>query len=116
VATSTHGITGVGWPSNRLPSLRKLSSSSSEMAPAALKQAYRSGEACPFEKTRWSPAGLVGSSKSSFRCPSSSTAIRSAADMEDVGWPEPPASLLRIESTRSCCASSWRKSLRSILG
>ena len=55
-----------------------------------------SGEAWPFEKTRWSPAGFEGSSKSSFRWPSSSTAIRSAADIEEVGWPEPPASLLRI--------------------
>ena len=39
VATSTQGSTGVGWPSSRLPSLRKLSSSSSVIAPAALKQA-----------------------------------------------------------------------------
>ena len=36
VATSTHGIFGVGCPSSREPSLRKVSSSSSETAPAAL--------------------------------------------------------------------------------
>jgi hypothetical protein len=35
VATSTHGSTGVGWPSRRLPKRRKESSSSSEIAPAA---------------------------------------------------------------------------------
>ena len=34
-----------------------------------------------------------------------STAIRSAADMLDVGWPEPAEVLHRIESTRSCWAS-----------
>ena len=31
-----------------------------------------------------------------------STAIRSAADMLDVGWPEPAEVLHRIESTHSC--------------
>ena len=36
----------------------------------------------------------------------SSTAIRSAADIEEVGWPEPAAAAARTESTRSCCASS----------
>src|ERR1700680_2202130 len=30
----------------------------------------------------------------------------SAADIEDVGCPEPAAVVLRILSTRSCCASS----------
>jgi hypothetical protein len=45
VATSTQGSLGVGWPSRRLPSLRKLSSSSSEIAPAALYSAYSSGDA-----------------------------------------------------------------------
>ena len=37
VATSTQGRIGVGWPSSRLPSLRKVRSSSSVIAPAALK-------------------------------------------------------------------------------
>ena len=36
VATSTHGIFGVGCPSSREPNLRKVSSSSSVIAPAAL--------------------------------------------------------------------------------
>jgi hypothetical protein len=36
VATSIQGMAGVGWPARRLPSLRKESSSSSEIAPAAL--------------------------------------------------------------------------------
>ena len=35
-----------------------------------------------------------------------STAMRSAADMEEVGWPEPAAADARTESTRSCCPSS----------
>jgi hypothetical protein len=36
VATSTHGIAGVGWPCSRWPKVRKVSSSSSVIAPAAL--------------------------------------------------------------------------------
>src|SRR6516225_844479 len=32
--------------------------------------------------------------------------MRSAADMLDVGWPDPAAVLHRTESTRSCWASS----------
>ena len=39
-----------------------------------------------------------------------STAIRSAADIEEVGWPEPAAADVRMESTRSCWPSSRRKS------
>ena len=35
-----------------------------------------------------------------------STAIRSAADIEEVGWPELAAAAARTESTRSCWASS----------
>src|SRR5690242_11173525 len=35
-----------------------------------------------------------------------SVASKSAADMLDVGWPEPALVLARIESTRSCCPSS----------
>ena len=35
VATSTHGMIGTGWPSNFEPNLRKLSRSSSLIAPAA---------------------------------------------------------------------------------
>jgi hypothetical protein len=34
-----------------------------------------------------------------------STAMRSAADIEEVGCPEPAAVLQRMESTRSCCPS-----------
>jgi len=44
-----------------------------------------------------------------------STAIRSAADMLDVGWPDPAAVLARTESTRSCWASS-KTSARSEAG
>ncbi len=35
VATSTQGRSGVGWPSSREPNLRKVSSSSSSIAPTA---------------------------------------------------------------------------------
>ena len=45
VATSTQGMTGVGWPCSRLPCCRKVSISSSLMAPAALYIEYSSGEA-----------------------------------------------------------------------
>src|SRR5580704_19025958 len=33
--------------------------------------------------------------------------MRSAADMLEVGWPDPAEVLQRIESTRNCWASSW---------
>src|SRR5437870_305719 len=42
------------------------------------------------------------------------TAMRSAADIDDVGWPEPAAVLHRIESTRSCWPS-WRANSRSVV-
>src|SRR5579859_7414027 len=42
------------------------------------------------------------------------TAIRSAADIDEVGWPEPAAVLQRIESTRSCWPS-WRANSRSVV-
>src|SRR5438874_1168349 len=37
-----------------------------------------------------------------------STASSSAADIEEVGWPDPASPLIRTASTRSCWASSWR--------
>src|SRR3989475_12634387 len=42
------------------------------------------------------------------------TAMRSAADIEEVGWPEPAAVLQRMESTRSCWPS-WRANSRSVV-
>jgi hypothetical protein len=60
----------------------------------------------PFEKIRWSLAGAFGSSQSRRRCRATSTASRSAADMLDVGCPEPTLVLERIESTRNWAASS----------
>ncbi len=44
--------------------MRKVSSSSSLIAPAAWYIEYSSGEAWPFEKTRWSLCGSSGASKS----------------------------------------------------
>src|SRR5690242_8447743 len=67
---------------------------------------YSSGEACPFEKIKWSLLELLGSAKSYLKCPASRTAISSAADMDDVGWPDPAAVLQRMLSIRSCWASS----------
>ena len=40
--------------------------------------------------------------------------MRSAADIDDVGWPDPAAVLQRIESTRSCWPS-WRANSRSVV-
>ena len=64
VATSTQSIAGVGCPWSLLPNLRKVSSSSSEIAPAALYREYSKGEAWPLEKIRWSLLGSSWSSKS----------------------------------------------------
>ena len=64
VATSTHGRTGVGWPSIRLPKRRNVSISSSLIAPAALYIAYSSGDAWPLLKIRWSLRGSSGVPKS----------------------------------------------------
>jgi hypothetical protein len=55
---------------------------------------------------RWSLFGLCGLSKSYLKYLAMSTAMRSAADMEEVGCPDPAAVLLRILSTRNCVASS----------
>jgi hypothetical protein len=59
-----------------------------------------------LEKIRWSLAGERGASQSERRCRATSTATTSAADMLEVGWPEPALVLARIESTRSWAASS----------
>jgi hypothetical protein len=40
----------------------------------------------------------------------------SAADIAEVGWPEPAVDVARIESTRSCCASSRQRSARLSAG
>jgi hypothetical protein len=42
------------------------------------------------------------------------TPMRSADDIEEVGWPEPAAVLQRIESTRSCCPNC-RANSRSVV-
>ena len=44
------------------------------------------------------------------------TAARSAADIDEVGWPEPALALARTASTRSCCPSSRQTSRSSIVG
>src|SRR5258708_26427011 len=86
VATSTHGSTGVGWPSRRDPKRRyPVISSSSETTPTALYTEYSSGDAWPLEKIRWSLLSLSGLSQSYRRWRPTSTASRSAADMLEVG-------------------------------
>ena len=54
--------------------------------------------------------GLFGSAKSKRRYPSTRTAIRSAADIAEVGCPDFAAALIRTESTRNCWPSSRRRS------
>jgi hypothetical protein len=72
------------------------------IAAAALYIEYRSGDAWPFENTRWSLRGLSGSWKSYRRYFASSTAMRSAADIDEVGCPDFVIAAARTESTRSC--------------
>ena len=64
VATSTHGMTGVGCPSSSGRTCGSVRSSSSEIAPAARNIEYSRGDAWPFEKTSWSLCGSFGLSKS----------------------------------------------------
>ena len=106
MATSTHGIRGVGWPSKIDPNWRYVIISSSEIAPAARNIAYRSVDAWPFEKTSRSFDAASGTPKSYCRCFASSTDIRSAADIPEVGCPDFAAAAQRTESTRNCCPSS----------
>jgi hypothetical protein len=44
----------------------------------------------------------------------SRTEIRSAADIDEVGWPDFVTAAARIESTRSCCPSSRQRSVSFI--
>src|SRR5580700_10324346 len=56
---------------------------------------------------RRSLLGKCGCDQSKRRYFASSTAMRSAADIEEVGCPEPAAVVQRMLSTRSCAASSF---------
>src|SRR4029450_4285587 len=47
---------------------------------------------------------------------SARTAIRSAADIAEVGCPDPLTAVARIASTRSCCPSSRQRSARRRVG
>src|SRR6266542_1656583 len=116
VATSTHGIsgTGAGWPWTGLPNLRKLMSSSSLSAPIALSTEYSSGDAWPFERMNRSLPRSLGSSTSNRRWSENSTASRWAADIEDVGCPDPAAVEHRMLSTLSWAASSFHSRVLSM--
>ena len=85
-----------------------MSNSLSLMTPAALYMEYSRGQAWPLLKTKWSLLGFLALFQSYFRYLASSTAIRSAADMDEVGWPDPAAVVQRMLSTRNCCPSSCR--------
>src|SRR2546425_12730531 len=60
VATSTHGIAGVGWPCRREPNFRKVISSAAVIAPPALNIAEHSGDAGPLGATKGSVVGYFG--------------------------------------------------------
>ena len=62
-----------------------------------------------------SGGGMLPSLPNDFAALSSSTAIRSAADMDEVGCPELAAADDRMESTRSCWPSSRQRSM-SVMG
>ena len=110
MATSTHGSsgTGAGCPWIGEPNRRSVSISSSEMAPIAFSAAYRTGAAWPFESTNRSFARSAGSATFVRRWSAYRTAMRWAADMEDVGCPEPAAVVHRMLSTASCVAKSFQ--------
>src|SRR5688500_16259645 len=63
---------------------------------------------------RWSLLGWSGAAKSYRRWFAASTAIRSAADIDEVGWPLFAAAAARTESTRNCCPSSRSSSALTI--
>src|SRR2546421_7975454 len=101
VATSTHGIRGVGWPSRSLSSLRSVRRSFSLRIPHSAYADHSTGAACPFERTNRSFAGLCGSFGSNCISLKKMTDMRSAADRHDDGWPEPASVVAFSESIRS---------------
>src|SRR5262245_22732634 len=85
VAAATHGRRGVGCPSRSLVNFRRLTNCSTRNAPASAKAAYRTGAACPFDRTKRSfPGcdGLVGSKRMEWK---KIADTRSAADKQEVG-------------------------------
>src|SRR5829696_7760767 len=69
--------------------------------------AYSTGQAWPLLKMSRSFVARRGLAQSKRRYFASSTAIRSAADIPEVGCPDPAAVVQRMLSTRSCAASSF---------
>src|SRR2546429_3291078 len=59
------------------------------MMPASAYAAHNRGAACPFDKTKRSFAGFRGSVGSKRISLKKITDMRSAADKQDDGWPEP---------------------------
>src|SRR5438093_7386326 len=57
--------------------------------PASAYAAHNRGAACPFDKTKRSFAGFRGSLGSKHISLKKMTDMRSAADKQDDGWPEP---------------------------
>src|SRR6185437_11116933 len=62
---------------------------------------------------RRSLPGLCGLTQSYFKYLIRSTAMRSAADIDDVGWPEPAAVVHLMLSTRSWAPSSDARESKS---
>ena len=64
VATSTQGSSGVGWPCRREPNSRKVSSSSSSIAPAALRARRAAARRGPWRRRGGRCAVFSGRAKS----------------------------------------------------
>ena len=60
VVASTPGIAMQGWPCSRLPILRRRWNSSFGKKPLSPSAAYRTGAACPLERTSRSREGDFG--------------------------------------------------------
>jgi hypothetical protein len=104
VATSTKFSRGVGCPSRSDPIWRSFISSARSNAPASAQAEYRIGAACPLDSTKRSLCGFFGSFGSKRISAKKSAAVRSAIDMQLVGWPLAASVVARTESIRSLVA------------
>ncbi len=107
VATSTQGSTGVGWPSMRLPSWRSVMHFLVGDGARRLVDRIEQRRGVPFGENQMVVVGVVRDARSrSADTGSSARPVRSAADIDEVGCPEPALVVQRMLSTRNCCASS----------
>src|SRR5262249_34052668 len=101
VPTSTQGMRGVGCPSRLLSIRRSVRRSCSERIPHSAYAAHSNGAACPLDNTNRSFATLCGSFGSNRISWKKMTDMRSAADILDVGCPDPASVVAFSESMRS---------------